>query len=287
MNNIAPVILFVYNRPEHTQKVLNALAKNILAEESELFIFCDGPKNDNAVIPNLETRKIITREKTLKRFKKVHLNISEKNKGLANSTISGVTEVIEKYGKCIVLEDDNITSKSFLKYMNECLEFYKENSDIWSVSAFTYPLKSLNNYPHDTYLSYRACSTGWGTWTDRWLKIDWDVKDFNKLKKSISGRIKFNRGGNDLYRMLRHQMRGERDSWAVRFCYSQSKNNMFTVYPRCSLIKNIGFDGSGTHCQASDEYNFSNFNSDKCEYKLENVRLEKKLVKELKKQYRV
>lgn len=284
---LAPIILFTYNRPEHTQKVLDALADNILAKQSELFIFCDGPKNEKAVEKNRQTRDVVLAERERNRFKEVSVMISGQNKGLARSIIGGVTQIIEKYGVCIVLEDDHITSKSFISYMNNALQFYEKNDKIWSISGFTYPLQSLKKYSHDVYLSYRACSHGWATWKDRWDLVDWEVKDYEQLKKSMSRIRRFNRGGNDLYRMLRHQMRGERDSWAIRFCYSQSKYDMFTVYPRVSLIRNIGFDGTGTHCQNEIQERKINFEPEYVEIRLENISLNKMILREFKNQYRV
>lgn len=284
---LAPIILFTYNRPEHTQKVLDALAENVLAEESELFIFCDGPKNDRAVEKNNRTKDVVLAEKARKRFRNVTVTISEQNKGLAKSIISGVTKIIGEYGKCIVLEDDHITSKGFISYMNDALRVYKDNKKIWSISGFTYPLKALEGYPHDVYLSYRACSHGWATWVDRWELVDWAVKDYDELKKSLWKIAKFNRGGNDLFRMLRHQMRGERDSWAIRFCYSQSRNDMLTVYPRYSLIYNIGFDGTGTHCQNSGNHTISNFMAEYRVFSLENIELDREVLADFKRQFRV
>lgn len=286
-SELAPVILFTYNRPEHTKKVLDALAENRLAEQSELFIFCDGPKNERDIEKNFQTRKVVMSETERNRFKSVAVIVSENNKGLANSVIDGVSTIIEKYGKCIVLEDDHITSKGFIAYMNNALEFYRDNRKIWSISAFTYPLKSLNNYPSDVYISYRACSHGWATWKDRWKKVDWEVKDYPQLKRSFLRIRKFNRGGNDLFRMLRHQMRGERDSWAIRFCYSQSKNDMYTVYPKTTLIMNIGFDGSGTHCQNDKQMRDDRFEFRYKEYRFGDVKLNAAIVKEFKGQYRV
>ncbi len=286
-NKLAPIIVFTYNRPEHTQKTLDALAQNPLAKDSDLYIFCDGPKNEKAIIGNEEVKRIITAEKEKARFKSVNLTVSEKNKGLAKSVIGGVTEIINAFGKCIVVEDDLITSPYFLTYMNDCLNKFKENKRIWSVSGFTYPLKALENCPGDTYLSYRACSHGWATWSDRWEMADWEVKDFNSLKYNIFKRIKFNRGGNDLYRMLRHQMRGERDSWAIRFCYSQFKHDMFCIYPKFSLVHNIGMDGSGTHCSdmgdCSQNINLKNVSS----VDLSNPILDKRILRDFKAQYRV
>ena len=248
-NTLAPVILFVYDRPDHAKQTLDALAANELAEQSELFVFCDGPKKESVIERNRQVVELITAEKERGRFASVTLEVSTVNKGLAASIIGGVTDIIHRYGKCIVVEDDLITSPKFLSYMNDALDFYKEKKSIFSISGFTYPLKALQKYPHDVYLSYRACSHGWATWSDRWDSVDWEVKDFTKLSRSLVKRYRFNRGGNDLYRMLRHQMRGERNSWAIRFCYSQSKQERYTIYPSKTLVKNIGFDGSGTHCQ--------------------------------------
>lgn len=282
----APVILFTYNRPDHTKQVLDALAKNKLAIESDLYIFVDGPKGGIANKNNELTKEVVLGEQGKGRFKSVNVTVSPVNKGLAKSIISGVTEVIEKYGRCIVLEDDHITSVDFLRYMNDCLKFYEHDEKIWSISGFTYSLRSLEKYDKQVYLSYRACSHGWATWIDRWQSVDWQVSDFANLKKSLSARRKFNRGGNDLYRMLNHQMNGERDSWAIRFCYSQSKQDKLTVYPRVSLIKNIGFDGSGTHCGVATDTKAIQFAENSDIYP-EEVVINKKITRDFKNQYRV
>lgn len=285
---LAPVILMTYARPEHTKKTLDALAKNTSAVDSELYIFCDGPKNEKSIENNKLVRDIILEEEKKQRFKEVHVSISKENRGLANSIISSATEIINKYGKCILLEDDLITSPYFLTYMNECLNYYQFDERIWAVSGFSFPLKALESYPHDVYLSYRASSHGWATWKDRWETIDWEVKDFAKLEKSFARRRKFNRGGNDLFRMLRHQMRGERDSWAIRFCYEQSKQDRFAIYPIYSLVHNIGFDGSGTHCSDDKKMKSISFEGDKVEsIKLEHINPDKRVLSEFKAQYRI
>lgn len=285
---LAPVILMTYARPEHTKKTLDALSENIHAKESELYIFCDGPKNEKAIDNNKLVREIISAEKEKNRFKEIHVHISDVNRGLAKSIISSATEIIDKYGKCILLEDDLITSPYFLTYMNECLDYYESDERIWAISGFSFPLKTLKTYPHDVYLSYRASSHGWATWKDRWETIDWEVKDFKELEKSFAKRRKFNRGGSDLYRMLRHQMRGERDSWAIRFCYEQSKQNRFAIYPKVSLVQNIGFDGSGTHCSDDKKMKTISFEGGKVQNMvLENVAPNKKIMQEFKAQYRI
>lgn len=283
----APIILFVYARPDHAEKSLNALAKNDLAKDSDLIIFCDGPKKESAVEKNRQVVDLITKEQNLGRFRSVTLHISGKNKGLAKSIITGVGEVMAQYGRCIVVEDDVITNPYFLTYMNNCLDKFEKDQKIFSIAGFTYPLKALKKYPHDIYLSYRSCSQAWGCWKDRWASIDWEVKDFDELKKSWKKRRQLNRGGNDLYRMLRHQMRGERDSWAVRFCYAQSKQDKYAIYPKETLTLNIGEDGSGTHCQnTGKQVDYSRLDGQR-NIVLEDVEIDKRVVRDFKARYRV
>lgn len=249
--NLAPIVLFVYNRPKHTQRTINALKRNDLAKESELFIFSDGEKNQEDKQKVQEVRGII---KNSNGFKNIEIYESKINKGLANSVIDGVTKIINEYGRVIVLEDDLITSKIFLNYMNEALNFYEDNKNIWSISGYNLPIKIPEDYDCDVYLAYRANSWGWGTWKDRWINIDWEIKDFDEFIYDKSKQKLFNRGGSDMSRMLKNQMNGQIDSWAIRWCYNQFKANSYTIYPVKSKVKNIGMDGSGEHCGFSDKY---------------------------------
>lgn len=162
-----------------------------------------------------------------------------------------MTKIVNEYSKIIVLEDDLVTSPYFLKFMNDALEVYEDRGDIFSVTGFNYPENVLNipqNYKDEVYLSFRCMSWSWGTWKDRWGKVDWGVKGFKQLKNDKVKIDKFNRGGQDLFPMLKSQMEGKIDSWAIRFCYAHSLNNTFCIYPVKSLVNNEGFDGSGVHC---------------------------------------
>ncbi len=254
-----PVILFVYNRLEHTKKTIEALSKNEMINETPVFIFCDGPKSNN----DLDHEKVtnvhnyIRKVEISKVFKYIKCEYSNVNKGLANSVLYGVNSIINQYGKVIVLEDDIITSKFFLKYMNLSLDFYKNEKNIWSISGYSLPIKIPSNYKHEIYLSYRAASWGWATWKDRWTNVDWEIKDFNDFFSVRQNRISFNKGGYDMSDMLKRQMNNEIDSWAIRFCYNQHKYNMFTIYPIYSFVDNIGFDGTGTHSKESKKYSNS------------------------------
>ena len=251
MENLAPIVLFVYNRPEHTMQTLTCLQKNILASDSELFVFSDAPRNENDTNSVHEVRSII---KNIEGFKKVTIINSKHNKGLANSVLSGITDIINEYGKVIVLEDDLITSSNFLRYMNESLNVYSENPSIWSISGYTPDIKFPKSYMDDIYLSPRGCSWGWATWKNQWELVDWNVPDYDFFKQNTKKRKDFNRGGNDLSYMLDDQMAGRINSWAIRWVYSQYIHSKYTIYPVNSLVSNIGLDFSGTHSSNSDKY---------------------------------
>jgi hypothetical protein len=245
---LAPICLFTYNRLSNTQDTVSALQNNFLAQSSDLFIFSDGGKDENSWNQVLAVRGYIH---TLKGFKSVSIIESSMNQGLATSIISGVTQIVEKYGKVIVLEDDLITSRNFLDFMNQSLDFYENESKVLSISGYSFSHKCNENYSFDVNFGYRASSWGWGIWKDRWDKVDWEVKSYNEFKSSLIKRILFNRGGSDLSHMLDKQMSGKLNSWAIRFCYHQFINQMVDVYPVESKVTNIGFGSNSTNTKKS------------------------------------
>lgn len=283
----APICVFGYNRPDHLLKCLDSLAACKEAKDSDLFVFCDGPKNTGMQDRCSAVAQIAVEEKEKGRFKNVEVKISEKNNGLAKSIITGVTNVIEKYGKVIVIEDDLVVSNYYLKYMNESLLYYSDDARIWSVTGYTYPLKALENYDYDVYLSYRICSYGWGTWIDRWEKVDWEVKDFPDIARSLKKIRAFNRGGNDMFRTLKKCVVKGMDVWAIKFSYAQYKNEMYTVYPKKTLIESNGYDGSGTNSQSTREYNKLKIDNSFSEYDFSGVQIDKKVAKEFERLYRI
>lgn len=250
-NKLAPICLFTYNRLSETQQTVEALKKNYLAPESELFIFSDGPKDNSGAQKVNEVRKYL---KTIDGFKTITIYESQKNKGLANSIISGVTQIIEQYGKVIALEDDLITSPNFLDFMNQALDFYGNNAQIHSISGYTLNLPSLKNYSKDFYFGYRASSWGWGTWQDKWEDIDWEVKEYKKFRRNPLKQIQFMRGGSDMPRMLKSQIKGSIDSWAIRWCFDQFQKNQLTVFPTISKVVSIGFGESATHTKKTKRF---------------------------------
>ncbi len=245
----APVAVFVYSRSDKTKAMFESLRLNPEAKESRIYIFSDAPKNEQALYGVKEVREYIDLVKTKDWFGEVNIVKAKVNKGLAGSIIAGVTELLDKYGRIIVLEDDLIVSKNYLRYMNQCLEFYAGDKRIWSIDGYSHNPKCPKGYMKDVFLSYRASSWGWGTWKDRWELIDWEVKDYGRFRFDPVANLRFRRGGNDLPSMLKAQMKGKIDSWAVRWCYSQSKLGKFSVAPLRTLVGNYGLDGSGTNCK--------------------------------------
>lgn len=246
-NYFAPVVVFVYKRLQHTVSTLEALNKNLYAENSNLYIYSDGFKGMNDKKEVQAVREYLNEFRFISKFKNTHIIESEVNLGLANSVISGVSKIIQEYGKIIVVEDDLITSVDFLKYMNEALDYYYIEKRIWSIAGYTPNIKGLDKYKKDVYMCVRAGSWGWATWKDRWDSVDWEVNDYSHFSKDKKMRKAFRKCGYDMPAMLDMQMRGQVDSWAIRFCYAQFKQNKVTVNPTISRIKNIGIDGTGTH----------------------------------------
>jgi len=242
----APIALFVYNRPEHTRKTVESLQQNGLARKSDLFVFSDAAKNESGAAAVGAVRKFI---RTIDGFKSVTVIERERNLGLAGSVIKGVTQLSNTFGRVIVMEDDLLTSSDFLTFMNWALEQYADEPRIFSVSGFNYAVKTPDDYPYDVFCSYRSSSWGWGTWKDRWEKADWSVSDFGEFRTDKVRKQSFNRGGEDLSRMLALQMAGEIDSWAIRWAYAHWKHDALAVLPVRSLVLNIGLDGSGMHCR--------------------------------------
>ena len=280
MKNLAPICLFTYSRLNETKRTIDCLKNNHLADQSDLYIFSDGPKN-HLVAENVDSvRKYL---KKITGFRSVTIIESENNRGLATSIISGVSLIIKIKGKVIVLEDDLISSRNFLSFMNEALEFYEGNHKIFSISGFTLRLPSLKNYSKDFYLGYRASSWGWGTWADRWDQVDWEVREYAAFQQNPFQKLKFMRGGSDMPGMLKKQMEGRIDSWAIRWCFDQYKKNMLTVFPATSKIKNIGIGEHATHTKKTKRFETSLDIGGKIKFHFDNYPLiDKKLLKEFK-----
>jgi hypothetical protein len=253
----SPIVLFLYNRPEHTKLTLDALANNIEASESELFIYCDGLKPNSSENDQDKIKAVRQIANEENRFKKVNVICRNENLGLANSIISGVTEIVNRFDRIIVLEDDIVVSPFFLKYMNYALDYYQDNDKIASIHGYSFP---INNLPDFYFLKGTDC-WGWATWKRAWNYFEADgTVLFDKLIKSNKG-FDFNfYNSYDFLGMLSDQIQNKNDSWAIRWYASAYLKDMLTLFPGKTFVSNIGFDGSGTHSDSNDYYENNDLN---------------------------
>lgn len=245
---LAPILLFTYNRPRHTRATLDALLKNKFCNESELFVFSDGNKGEDDVNDVLEVRRIIHE---ISGFKKIHLIEHGANLGLAKSIIDGVSQIVQSHGKVIVLEDDLVTAPYFLAFMNQALERFKDEQRVGHVHGYCYPLEDMP----DAFLIKWTGSWGWATWSRAWQQFNPNGEALLREleQRGLSREFDFN-GKYPYTRMLRRQVNGENDSWAIRWNASLFLKDILSVNAGKSLVQNIGFDGSGTHSSDQDIY---------------------------------
>lgn len=257
---LAPIVLFAFNRPEVFQRLIESLEANPEFKVSEVYVFIDGARKNKAgekgKVAEVRdvTKSLISGGDGMPNPDNVHIQASEKNKGLATSIIKGVTEVIERHGKAIVFEDDLFLAPNCLRFMNEGLNKYEEDKSIFSICGYTNRFKVPNGYRYDTYVASRSSSWGWATWKDRWDKVDWNLNDWNAV---IGNKKVFNKwGGSDCFHMLKGWHDGKTNSWAIRFCYAQFLNKAWSIFPIKSLIKNDGCDGNGTNMKRYSRFKF-------------------------------
>ena len=248
-NSLAPIVLFTYNRLWHTQQTINALKKNLLAKDSSLIIYSDGAKSDEDIDKIKILRKYLHE---IDGFKTVKIIERSKNLGLADSIITGVTEIVNKYGKVIVLEDDLVTSPYFLKYMNDALILYENEKQVYSVTGYIYNLK--RKIPETSLYKFGE-SLGWGTWRKAWQKFNPNSAELLEeiIRNNLTHKFNF-KGGYEFTSILIQQMTGEVNSWAIRWIATIFLNNGLLLVPCKALLEHIGNDFSGTHCDTTNIY---------------------------------
>ncbi len=244
--NLAPIVLFVYNRLWHTQQTIESLQRNELAGESELYIYSDAPRNENDR-PGVEKVKEYIRG--IQGFKSVSIIERNENYGVDKSIIAGTTEIIDKFGKIIVLEDDLESHPQFLAYMNKALNKYESSRKVFSITGYSFINRREDKNLDKTYFLKIISSWSWATWKDRWDQFDKSVVGWEELRSNAILRNKFDFDNAYPYtKMLLTQMEKGVNTWDILWYWTVFKCNGFTLYPKLTLVRNIGFDGSGVHC---------------------------------------
>ncbi len=264
MRNLAPIVFFGYNRPDHARQTLEALSKSRLADESILYIYVDGPKqNANEItLANIEAVKKVAVEKQW--CKEVHVLAAPANKGLFRSIVDGITATVNKYGKVIVIEDDVLVSPGFLEYMNDALDFYANNERVMHISAFSRPDLKPVPVKEDTYFFYHTTCWGWATWKRAWDKFNPDALAVKKAAATKGNIRKLNMDGTfEFFWGLKAIAEGKFQSWNNIWHTTVFLNDGLCLHPTKSLVSNIGHDGSGTNCEVDEAFGVNNDLADK------------------------
>jgi len=239
-----PVALFVYNRPAHARTMLESLSRCRRVDECEVRIYCDGAKRPEDSAAVAETREVAREWATRLNAKAIE---RESNLGLARSIVNGVSELCDEFGRAIVIEDDFVLSPSFLDYMISALDRYADETNVYQVSGYMYPIRHAPQ-PDAFFLSLTT-TWGWATWSRAWRIFDWNPADAEELLRDPEVRRRFNLNNAYPYaEMLERKLRSEIDSWGILFWWAVFRANGLVLHPRKSLVWNGGFDESGTHC---------------------------------------
>lgn len=255
-------LLFTYNRSYHTEQVITALRRNTVLPQ-KLFIFQDGLQSG---MDDFEWNKVNRLINGIDWCDK-EVIVSEYNKGLASSIVSGINYAFREYDVVIVLEDDCVSTANFISFMQQCFEKYQDNQKVYSVSGYSYPL-DLKKTQYDIFGCGRISSWGWGTWKDRWNIYEKDYELVKKMKREKNASVNLAMWGNDLEEMLAGNVRGDLDSWAVFWALNIISREGICINPYESLISNIGTDGSGVHCGVTDRFKVKTVDEEKKEFYL-------------------
>lgn len=253
MNEVlAPIILFVYNRPVHTERTVKSLANNYLASDSDLYIYSDAPKGIEAEEGVNQVRNFI---KNIKGFKSITIVEREINFGLVKSITEGVTEIVNRFGKVIVVEDDLITHKQFLEFLNAGLERYKNEPDVYEITGYSHinDKNFINNgsaVENPSYFLKITSTWGWATWDDKWRKFKEGLAGIEHLYNNGNLKRQFNYDNSyNYFRMVKNTQKGKVKSWGIVWYWNIFKQQGLTLYPYYSLVDQIGFDGTGQNAK--------------------------------------
>jgi hypothetical protein len=251
MRELAPIGVSAYSRINHLRQTISSLQQNNLAKESELYIFSDAPRNGD------EEKVAEVREylHTISGFRQIHIFERETNSRVANNR-GGIKQLLDKYGKVIWLEEDIVTAPGFLVFMNEALDFYQDDERILSISGYCPPIEIPHEYQKDIFLLIGLSGWGLATWKEKFDPFGFDLQKhgIDDFFKNTDDELKFSKCGEDFFILLLREYNGEIDALDVKATYYEFRYNMYTLYPKKSLVQNIGCDGSGWHCGKTNRF---------------------------------
>jgi len=239
-SSLSPIAIFAFNRPDHLRNLFESLEKNKEAISSEAYIFVDSYRTDKE--KNQVKKVIRIAQNNQKIFKTLSVIVRDKNLGCKKNIIDGVTEVLNKHQDIIVLEDDIVVGKFFLRYMNSAVKKYKDSKNIFHISSFS---EFDDNDKTLSYFSRGMNCWGWATWRDKWHNLSWDT---NYLIKKIKqkGRRSFDFDDSaEFFNQLVDNQEKIIDTWAIYWYASIYLNEGLCLNPSKAISINTGNDGSG------------------------------------------
>lgn len=275
MLSYAPIALSTYTRLDHLRKTVASLQKNDISSKSSLYVFSDAPQSG----AEQKVEGVRNYLKTVNGFGSVTIVEREKNNRIKNNR-GGMKQLLDSYGKMIFLEEDIVVAPGFLQFMNSALEFYQNNEQVLSVSGYCPPMNIPSNYLFDTFLLPRFNAWGFATWKSKFDPFDFSTAGFKEKKQDKTFVKKLSAGGEDIYSMVEADCNGLIDALDVRVMFHQTLADKYTVYPRHSLVQNIGHDGTGIHCGKSTKFHIESFWQKKSNFIfLKDVKVNKEILK--------
>lgn len=252
MDEFAPILMISYNRPDILRETLVNVSQCYDVEKHPIFMYIDGPRTA-ADAPQVEANAEVVEAFKRTVLPQIEIRRRECNWGGVPNARAAITDMLESYGRVIVIEDDILVSRTFLQYVENGLRFYKNEKRIWGINGYLSPrMKIPVSYPYDYFLSPRNSVWGWGTWRDRWAAVDFDLAGWDQFKKDSQNLTKVRECGADMLPMLEAQASGRLNAWDVQITYYMIQHDMYSVRPCRSLTKNNGF---GTICEHCSAYN--------------------------------
>lgn len=249
MNDVhrAPVVLIMFNRPQMSARVMRDLKAADDAQERDLFVFIDGPRNE---AERLKCEEVVHTVESFRRdFKKMQIICRTRNVGCRDNIIDAVGTVMKRYGSAIVIEDDILISRTFLTFMDQALAFYKDDKRIWCVNGFrNLGIRVPRDYEGDVYLDARNWSWGWAGWYDRWAQVDFDLSYWPSIANDPAIREKVDANGIELWGMAEGVVKGRLNTWDIQCTMHMALYGLYAVESRYPLSKSVGFGGDSTHC---------------------------------------
>jgi hypothetical protein len=239
-----PVVLIIFNRPEHTKKVLEKIRD---VRPKKLYVISDGPRTGKALDPELvlACRRLINE---IDWGCEVVRDFAEHNLGCRERVVTGLSNVFKQEDRAIILEDDCLPSKSFFYFTQSLLDRYADDPRVGSIGG-TLPTGISHPGPESYFFSKYPQIWGWGTWSRVWTNYDASIADWPTMRTTnfLDGKLHSKKAAANWRWNFDSVYKSQIDTWDYQFIFSMWRHNLLTVIPSSNLISNIGFGPDATH----------------------------------------